>query len=351
SGTVLVSGFAGLALGRALDRFGARVLMSLGSVLSGLSLLAMARVHSLVAFDALWTLGLGLGTALTYYPVSFTVVANWFDRRRRQALALLTLLGALASPVAYPLVGWSIAAVGWRETLVRLAVVQLAIALPLHLVFVRRHPEDHGLRPDGGSEPSAWTPESGIDWRRAVGGAAFWTLTGALALAYFGSTFILLEHVAYLIARGYAPTLAAALVGMLGLVYLPGRWLIAVASARIGTIALLAVAFLLEAAGVALLLVAHDVVWVVGYVVVFGVAYGATAPLRAAIVAERFGRRAYGTIFAAQNAIVGVAAALGPIVAGRLVDVAGYGSAFGACIAAFIVAALVVVFPVSVAKS
>lgn len=339
SGAVLVSGFAGLVLGRALDRFGARLLMSLGSLLCGLSLLAMSRVHSLLAFDLLWTIGMGIGTALTYYPVSFTVVANWFDRRRGQALSFLTFLGAFASPVAYPLVGLSIAALGWRETLAVLGIVQLAVALPLHALLVRRHPEDHGLQPDGAARAGEWTPESGVSLRAALRGAGFWTLTGALALSYFGSTVILLEHVAYLIARGYAPTLAASLVGMFGLAYLPGRWLIAVAGARIGTVSLLAGAFVVEAAGVVLLISSRNVAWVVAYVVVFGMAYGALAPLRGAIVAERFGRRAYGTIFAAQNAIVGVASALGPIVAGRVIDVAGYNDALWVCAAACAAAA------------
>lgn len=347
SGTVLVAGFAGLALGRALDRFGARALMSLGSILCGVSLLAMSRVHSLVTFDLLWTAGMGVGTALTYYPISFTVVANWFERRRTQALALLTFLGALASPITYPLAGWSIASLGWRETLVVLAGVNLFIALPLNLVFVRRHPEDHGLHPDGATEASSWMPESGIALRHAVSGTAFWSLTIALALAYFGSTFVILQHVAYLISRGYEPAVVAGIVGLLGLTYLPARWLIAVAGSRIGTATLLAAAFFLEAIGIAFLLVARDLAWILAYLLVFGMAYGATAPLRAAIVAERFGRRAYGTIFATQNAIAGIAAALGPIAAGGIVDVAGYGAAFAVCIVVFVAAALLVSLPVA----
>jgi MFS family permease len=72
-------------------------------------------------------------------------------------------------------------------------------------------------------------------------------------------------------------------------------------------------------------------------------AYGATAPLRAAIVAERFGRRNYGTIFAAQNAVVAGFAALGPIIAGRLIDTSGYDPAFLACAAAFLAAAVLTV--------
>jgi MFS family permease len=342
SGMVLVSGFAGLALGRALDRFGARLLMSAGSLLSGFSLLALSRAHELAAFDLIWAIGLGIGTALTYYPVSFTVVANWFDRRRAAALSLLTFLGALASPIAYPLAGWSIAALGWRETLVLLAGVQLLVALPLHAIVVRRHPEDLGLHPDGADDAGTWTPESGAEFARAARSAPFWFLTGALSLAYFGSTVILLEHIAYLVSRGFAPTLVASLAGLLGIVYLPARWLIAFLNARVGSSTLLAAAFVLEAAGVAILMSAHDVAAIVAYVTLFGVGYGATAPLRGALVAERFGRRDYGTIFASQNAIVAVASALGPLVAGRMIDVAGYPEAFLTCIASLVAAAVLV---------
>ena len=341
SGTVLVSGIAGLALGRALDRFGARVLMSLGSLIGGLSLIAIASVHSLVAFDLLWTVGMGVGTALTYYPVSFTVVANWFDRQRAQALAFLTFLGALASPFFYPLAGLAIAAFGWRQAVILMGALQLLVAFPLHALVVRRHPEDHGLHPDGAAKRSDWTPESGLGFAGAMRSGAFWMLTSALSLAYFASTAILLQHVAYLIARGYAPALAATLVGFFGIVYLPGRWLVAVAGKRISSTTLLAIAFLMEAAGIALLAFAQSIWWVGAYVLVFGIAYGATAPLRGAIVAERFGRRAYGTIFATQNAIVGVFAALGPIAAGHLIDVSGYLPAFYVCIAACGAAAIV----------
>jgi len=348
---VLVSGLAGLALGRALDRFGARVLMSLGSLIGGLSLIATAFVHSLFVFDLLWTLGMGVATALTYYPVSFTVVANWFDRRRPQALSFLTFLGALASPFFYPLAGFALAAFGWRQAVVLMGALQIVVAFPLHALVVRRHPEDVGLHPDGAAERSEWTPESGVAFSSALRSGAFWVLTAALSLAYLASTTILLQHVAYLIARGYAPTLAATLVGFFGIAYLPGRWLVAVSSKSVSTATSLAIAFVLEAAGVALLAYARDIWWVVAYVFVFGIAYGATAPLRGAIVAERFGRRAYGTIFAAQNAIVGVFAALGPILAGRLIDVSGYLPAFFFCLAAFIAAAAITALPISPASA
>ena len=346
SGVVLVSGIAGLGLGHALDRFGARVLLAAGSLITGAALLLLARVHTLVAFDLLWTFGIGAGSALTFYPVTMTVVANWFDRRRLRAFSLLTFMGAFSSTLTYPVAGLLIAHLGWRDAVAILGGVQLLVALPLHALVVRRHPEDHGLHPDGAATPGTSTPESGVPFDTAMRSAAFWLPTTAIALSYFASTAMLLEHVAYLIARGYSPSFAAVLVGLFGLAYLPGRWFIAWAGERVSLAALFSAAFAIEAVGIALLALRPSLWGVIAYVCTFGAAYGATFPLRGALMAQRFGRRSYGAILAAQGVPVGVVSALGPVVAGRLIDALGYGAAFESCIAALVAAAVVVAIPV-----
>ena len=53
--------------------------------------------------------------ALTFYSVSFTIVANWFNRKRGSAMALLTTLGGLASPIFIPLAGFLVPVLGWRS--------------------------------------------------------------------------------------------------------------------------------------------------------------------------------------------------------------------------------------------
>jgi MFS family permease len=345
SGVALISGFAGLALGRALDRLGARLLLSTGSLITGASLLLLAHVHRLLEFDLLWTLGIGIGSALTFYPVTMTVVANWFDRRRARAFAVLTFMGAFSSTLTYPIAGALIARLGWRDALMILGIVQLVVAFPLHALLVRRHPEDMGLFPDGAATAGPSTPQSGVRFASAMRSSRFWFPTVAIALAYFASTAVLLEHVAYLIARGYAPTFAATLVGLFGLAYLPGRWFVAWSGERIPFSVLFAVAFTIEACGIGLLIAAPTLPGVVAYVCTFGAAYGATFPLRGALMAERFGRRSYGTILAAQGVPIGIVSALGPIVVGRLIDVSGYGVALGSCIAALLAAAVIIILP------
>lgn len=345
AGTVLVSGIAGVALGVALDRFGARIIMSLGSLITAVSLLLLAHVRTLPEFTLLWTVGMGLGTALTLYTVSFTVVANWFERRRADALSLLTFMGAFSSTVFYPFTGILIAAFGWRGALEVLAAVQLLVALPLHALIVRRHPEDLGLFPDGAATRGRVSPQHGVSLAGALRSASFWLLTAAIALSFFAGTVVLTEHIAYLISLGYAPAFAATLAGAFGLAYLPGRWFVAYAGRRVSLARLFALVFTVEALGIVMLATLHRLPGVIAYVLTFGAAYGATAPLRGAIVAERFGRRSYGAIIAAQGVPVGIVAASGPIVAGRLIDLAGYAPALWSSVAALVLAAVVVLVP------
>jgi len=342
-GTVL-AGVLGLPIGRLVDRHGARLLMSVGSILGTLMLLGLSRVHALWQFYALWAGGFALASSLTFYSVSYTVVATWFARRRGAALALLTLLGGLASPIFIPLAGALIPRFGWRGTVMTLALAQLCLALPLHALVVRRRPEDLALLPDGAtlsSIPSS-TPLSGLTVAAALRTPAFWVLTGAYALATLASTVILVHGIAFLIGRGYDAVLAASIMGLVGLASLPGRLLLNLLSDRIGPQKLLGACLIMQASGVIMLVQGRSLGWLVAYVVTYGAAFGAISPLRAAVMADHFGRRAYGAITAVQGVPVALCAGLGPLAAGWLYDrlPQGYGISFWTCGGAFLLAGI-----------
>jgi MFS family permease len=134
---LLVAGLLGIPVGRFVDRYGARRVLLAGSLLGAASLLGLSRAESLLEFWVLWSGGMGLAMGLTLYPVTFVVVANWFERRRGSAMALLTTLGGLSSPIFIPLAGWLVVSTGWRTALLLLSLTQLAM-LPLEAILVRR---------------------------------------------------------------------------------------------------------------------------------------------------------------------------------------------------------------------
>jgi MFS family permease len=325
SAGLVVAALLALPVGRIVDRQGARWVLCVGSTIAAVSLLGLSRAGGIALFYALWAGGIGVAMALTLYPVTFVVVANWFARRRGSAMAVLTTIGGLSSPLFVPFSGWLIATLGWRGALPLLALTQVAM-LPLQLAFVRRRPEDLGLRPDGvGSEapPEEGPSAAGATARTAARTPAFWLQTLAGSAGLFAAFALQVHQVPYMIAEGLDPVVAASIAGSMGLVSIPGRFVLNVLSQRIAGHALLALAFALMTAAIVVLLFARSIALFTTYAVLYGVGYGAVNPLRASVMADHFGRRAFGAITGVQNVPVILCSAGGPVLVGRLFDLVG----------------------------
>jgi MFS family permease len=164
--------------------------------------------------------------------------------------------------------------------------------------------------------------------------------------------------VAYLIGRGQSGVVAASVAGLVGLASLPGRYILNLLSDSLGSQRLLSLCLVVMAVGALLLLHGDSLGWLVAYIVVYGAAFGAVSPLRASVMADQFGRRAYGAITAAQGVLVALCAAGGPLLAGWLYDALGrYDLAFWMSAGAFFLAGVCVVvtpksrLPVAIAQS
>jgi hypothetical protein len=72
-----------------------------------------------------------------------------WDWQWRRAMTLLILVAALTRTNIVPLTIGLLVRLGWRPALTGLALVLLAITVPLHALVLRRRPEDLGLAPDG----------------------------------------------------------------------------------------------------------------------------------------------------------------------------------------------------------
>ena len=342
---LVLSGLIGLVVGRLVDRYGARTLMSAGSLLGGVTLFLLSQVTEVWQFYLLWAGCLGMAMSLTLYSVTFVVIANWFQRRRGTAMALLTVLGGLSSPIYVPFAGLLVARLGWRSALVVLGLTAVLIALPIHALLVRRRPEDIGQLPDGAEMPPGHDPAaiSGHRLREALRHPAFWSLMAAVALSTAAYSVLLAHLVAYLIGRGYDPVLAAGVLGLVGLASLPGRFVFNVVSDRFGPQRLLGLCLLLQGLSVFFLLAAGPFLFLVAFIVVYGSAFGAVSPLRASVLADHFGRVAYGAISSVQGVPAGILAGAGPVVAGFLYDRLGdYRLAFTLTAAAFLAASLAI---------
>src|SRR5215831_339781 len=146
--SLLVAALAAVPVGRWLDRHGPRAIMTVGSCLATLTVLAWSRVESLTTFYAIWLVNGVLQAVLLYEP-AFATLAVWFRRRRAVAMTALTLVAGLASTIFLPLASWLVEGRGWRAALGIFAVMLAVLTVPLHAFVLRRRPADYGLVEDG----------------------------------------------------------------------------------------------------------------------------------------------------------------------------------------------------------
>ncbi|MSP77060.1 MAG: MFS transporter [Rhodospirillaceae bacterium] len=153
-------------IGRVMDRTGARVLMSVGSLLYAASLAALAMSQGLVSYLLCWA-ALGIASALALNTPASIALVQVAGPQARQAIALLAILGGFASTLFWPITGALESAFGWRGALLVYASVHLLVCAPAHALLLpglrarrRRHRCDDpaGRAPDapqaaGGRRP------------------------------------------------------------------------------------------------------------------------------------------------------------------------------------------------------
>jgi MFS family permease len=300
---LLASGLAIIPVGRLLDRTSPRLLMTAGSVLAAVLVLAWSRVSTLPQLYLVF-LGLGLAMAMVLYESAFVVVTKWFSARRGSALTALTLIAACSSFVFSPLTQRLVDGLGWRGAVAVLALILAAITVPLHGLVLRPAP-----RPESSIRAAPAGRRTGCSAARHK---SFWLIAGAFALSSFTTTAVAVHLVPILIGAGNGATMAAFAAGLMGLSQIPGRVLFAVAG-RLDPVARIMVIFGLAALALSLLAVGGSGWVVFVFVVCFGMSNGMLTLTRATLIADLYGRADYGAVSGLANALSLGACAAAPL--------------------------------------
>jgi MFS family permease len=336
---LLVAGLAAVPIGFWIDRGGARLLMTSGTVLGIALLLLFSTVRSLPALYATWA-GIGLAMAMTLYEPAFALVAAWFGRRRDRAMSVLTVCGGLASTLLVPLATWLVVARGWRTGAVGLALLLSCTALPIHALVLRDRPQRAGP-----PEPARDGHES---LRAVMVDARFWSLTLALTLASFVAVATTVHVIPYLVGRGASPATAGAALALVGLMQLPGRIAFEPIRRRLSSRALLVASLSSQASGLLLLVAGTDGVAVGLFACLFGAGAGLATPLRASLLAGMYGVARYGRIGGVVSLFTTIGRAAGPIAASLVLTISGsYGAVLTGLALALVAAAVIALLPAS----
>jgi MFS family permease len=335
---LVLGGLAGLGIGALADRHGPRVLLVPTVALAGVAFALVSTV------DALWQLYLFVGVLggvgmSSFYLLSATTVARWFDQRRGLALALVLVGFNLGYISGGPLAAWLILNLGWRVAYAVLGAGSGAITL-LAAFFVRlpRPTEAAALRLVSGR--AAGPPDAvgaahahprGATLSDALADPRQWCLNFAWLLLG-GLAFMVTVHIVPF-ARDHGVSLASASLALTayGAGSVVGRLLAGAMSDRIGTITTMRIAYVMQTLALLALLWVPSRETFFGSLVAFGAGFAAADTMIAKVIPDVFGVRAIGAIMGVLTLGWRSGAALGPAAAGFLYDMSGsYTVPFGA---------------------
>jgi sugar phosphate permease len=358
SGEILIGAALAPLVGPMVDRLGGRWLMVGGALAAGIGFVVMSQVSAFWQFLALrWTLVTIGGVFMCHMVVSVTV-SRWFVRKRGRAIAIASL-GQGFSKVFIPVVTATLFVwVGWRFTWAIFGVITLIIVLIPELVFMRRSPEDMGLKPDGieapadGGEvassktdkktsPAVAADEVVWTWQEVIRTQTFWIICFIYGMANVGIAGLNLHVFAYVTDVGFSNIVAATVLSIIASTQLGSTLVWGVISERMEIRRSSALMFLIQAAGLGMVLALNEIVPLYIGFLLYGVGLGGGWVLQELVWASYFGRLSLGMVRGLGILVTHAFGAAGAPFFGFVHDVTGsYRSSFIAFVCALMLSAI-----------
>ncbi len=314
-------------VGAVVDRHGVRLPMAAGVVLLALGflvLVAMQQPWHFVAANLL--LGPGFA-ACALLPITVAIAVRIPDRTTL-ALGIVGAGTSLGALVLAPAMQAAIEAVGWRGAYAVLGAAVVLTPIPFLLFALPRG----RLREAPAAKTEGQVRASLVRDLRGPGVAP---LAAVMVLPGIVGFSISVHLVPYLAGLGHAGTVAAAALGATIGISAVGKIGGGLLGDRIGALATLRLALLLDLASLAILHHAAGPLGLGAFVVLYGLALGAQIAVVPAIAVSVLDAERFGTLFGILQLAAMLAAAIGPIATGVIFDRT---QAYGGAIALWLVA-------------
>jgi MFS family permease len=327
-----------IAWGNLSDRYGPRFVVLAGSLLLSVSLAVASQATSLLAFQLVFGVFVGLSTAAIFAPM-MACVTGWFETRRSLAVSLVSAGMGMAPMTMSPLAAWLVSSHDWRTSLLIIAALVAAIMLPVAFL-VRRPPALAGAGATAGAREIR-EPDMAVGQALRSKQFIILVLTNFFCCAtHSGPIF---HTVSYAVACGIPLIAAVSIYSVEGLAGLGGRVAFGFLGDRFGAKSILVAGLLVQALAALGYLYARELGTFYAVAALFGFIYAGVMPLYAVICRENFPLRMMGTVIGGMAMAGGLGMATGPVAGGLIYDsFASYSwlfvASFGLGIGAFLIA-------------
>jgi MFS family permease len=325
----LEGGIEGPIVGYLIERFGARKILGLGVIMTGLGYILMIYVNSVWSLYLVYGGVLSIGYNMGFTHSLSTLINNWFIKKRARAMSLYAIAAGIGGAIFVPLLSKSIQVYGWRMTAIFSGLAFWIVGIPAALVF-RNFPEDLGLLPDGDTpigqsnlSEAAVESEPELTTRDALKSVTFRRLLLAESLRTFLLGSIVLHQIPHLVNIGIDEVTAAGILGLMISFSIPGRLFFGLLGDRYEKRKLIAATMILQGLAVLIFALASSIIHVYAFVIIYGITYGGCIPLLMAFRGDIFGRKKFAQMSGIMSPFRMIGNVVGPIFAGFLFDVTG----------------------------
>jgi predicted MFS family arabinose efflux permease len=177
SGSLVLSALLGPWIGRQIDLFGGRQVLSISNLMLAAGLALLGFTYSIPVLIVAWML-LGVGMGCGLYDAAFAALGRIYGDAARRSITGITLLAGFASTVGWPLTALGLESIGWRNTCFAWAAAHILIGLPINFFML---PAVAGGRASAVVSEKPHIPIDRTMLLLAFAFAAAWSVTGAMA--------------------------------------------------------------------------------------------------------------------------------------------------------------------------
>jgi MFS family permease len=358
SGEILIGAAMAPLVGPLVDRYGGRWLMAGGALVAGVGFILLSQASAFWQFLLLRWIFVTVGGMFMCHMVVSVTISRWFVVKRGRAIAIASL-GQGLSKVFIPVVTATLFVwLGWRWTWSIFGMATLALVLIPALIFMRRSPEDMGLKPDGIGEPietsdartfkgpaKAQRRERAADevvwtWKEVLRTNTFWIICFIYGMANVGIAGLNLHVFAYVTDIGFEAIVAATVMSLIAATQLGSTLFWGVVGERLEIRKSSMIMFLIQAAGLGLAIATDQLASVYVGFSLYGIGLGGSWVLQELIWATYYGRMSLGMVRGLGVLVTHAFGAAGAPFFGFVHDATGsYTSSFVMFVAALVLSA------------
>ncbi|WP_181161280.1 MFS transporter [Labrys okinawensis] len=317
--TAMTFGFLAMALasmvwGNLSDRFGPRPVVLAGAILLSASLALASQVGSLVEFQLVFGVLVGVAVAAMFAPM-MACVTGWFDTQRSLAVSLVSAGMGMAPMTMAPLAAWLVTVHDWRTSMLIIAAIAAVTMIPTSLLL-RRPP----ALEQGNEAALADEPQSEMTTRQAVRSPQFIVLMLANFFCCATHSGPIFHTVSYAVTCGIPMIAAVTIYSVEGLAGMFGRIGFGLMGDRFGAQRMLVIGLFGQSFGVLFYVFASQLGQFYAVAVLVGFIYAGVMPLYAVIVRENFPLKMMGTIIGGTAMAGSLGMAMGPLLGGVIYD-------------------------------